>query len=100
MTPESVATVYSRPGCGQCTATVRALDSHEISFTLVDLSQDPAAVLRVRELGYQQVPVVVAGSDHWSGFRPDKISQLAEIGEEFGISPATVRRIDAAAQAE
>jgi len=28
-------------------------------------------------LGYLQAPVVVAGTDHWSGFRPDRIKTLA-----------------------
>jgi glutaredoxin-like protein NrdH len=27
-------------------------------------------------LGYLQAPVVVAGENHWSGFRPDEISKL------------------------
>jgi glutaredoxin-like protein NrdH len=26
---------------------------------------------------YLQAPVVVAGNDHWSGFRPDRIKALA-----------------------
>ena len=28
-------------------------------------------------LGYLQAPVVVAGNEHWSGFRPDRIKALA-----------------------
>ena len=28
-------------------------------------------------LGYLQAPVVVAGDSHWSGFRPDRIKELA-----------------------
>ena len=31
----------------------------------------------IKALGYQQAPVVFAGGDHWSGFRPDKIRALA-----------------------
>jgi len=42
-------TVYSKPRCPQCDATYRA----------------------------QQAPVVVAGEDHWSGFRPDRIKAVA-----------------------
>ena len=45
--------------------------------TAIDLSQDDAALNRVTELGYRQAPVVVAGADHWSGFRPDMIARLA-----------------------
>ena len=35
------------------------------------------AMARVTELGYRQAPVVIAGEDHWSGFRPDMIGALA-----------------------
>lgn len=69
-------TVYSKPSCVQCTATYRALDRQGLAYEVVDLSQDEAALAKVRELGYQQAPVVVTGQDHWSGFRPDKISAL------------------------
>jgi glutaredoxin-like protein NrdH len=31
----------------------------------------------VKSLGYVQAPVVVAGEDHWSGFRPDKIKAIS-----------------------
>jgi protein involved in ribonucleotide reduction len=31
----------------------------------------------VKSLGYLQAPVVVTDEDHWSGFRPDKIDELA-----------------------
>lgn len=69
-------TVYSKPACVQCTATYRALDRLGVDYTIIDLAQDEQALDTVRDMGYQQVPVVVAGNDHWSGFRPDKISAL------------------------
>ena len=71
-------TVYSKPACVQCNATVRALDKKGIEYKVVDMSQDIDALERVRALGYMQAPVVMAGSDHWSGFRPDKIASLEE----------------------
>lgn len=70
-------TVYSKPACVQCVATYRALDRSGISYEVIDLTTDEQALSTVKELGYLQVPVVVAGSDHWSGFRPDKISALS-----------------------
>lgn len=69
-------TVYSKPACVQCTATYRALDRLGVAYEIVDVSQDGDALEKVRGLGYQQVPVVIAGEDHWSGFRPDKIGSL------------------------
>lgn len=71
-------TVYTKPACVQCTATYRALDSKGIEYNVLDLSEDDAALKTVKELGYLQAPVVVADDDHWSGFRPDKIAELAD----------------------
>ena len=69
-------TVYSKPACVQCTATTRELDRKGIPYDYVDLTKDDAARDLVQGLGYMQAPVVVAGEDHWSGFRPDKIGTL------------------------
>lgn len=71
-------TVYTKPACVQCNATYRALDAKGIECVIHDLSEDPTALEAVKALGYLQAPVVVAGEDHWSGFRPDKIDELAE----------------------
>lgn len=70
-------TVYSKPACVQCTATTRALVARGLDFDLVDLTEDADALARITELGYRQAPVVMAGGDHWAGFRPDKISALS-----------------------
>lgn len=71
--------VYSKPACVQCVATYRALDKQGIAYDVVDLTLDHVALTTVRDLGYQSVPVVIAGEDHWSGFRPDKINALAQL---------------------
>ncbi len=73
-------TVYSKPACVQCNATVRALDKKGVEYDVVDMSQDMDALERVRALGYMQAPVVMTDSDHWSGFRPDKIAELHDAG--------------------
>ncbi len=69
--------VFSKPSCVQCTATYRALDKLGLDYEVVDLAADEAALTEVLAMGYQQVPVVVDGDDHWSGFRPDKIKASA-----------------------
>ena len=69
--------VYSKPACVQCTATTRALDRQGADYKIIDISSDAEAFAFVQELGYRQVPVVVAGERHWAGFRPDMISSLA-----------------------
>ncbi|MGP5220682.1 glutaredoxin-like protein NrdH [Arthrobacter rhombi] len=71
-------TVYSKPACVQCNATYRALDKNGINYRKVDVTQDDEALERIRALGYMQAPVVLTSdNDHWSGFRPDKIDELA-----------------------
>ncbi len=70
-------TVYTKPACVQCNATYKALEKQGISYDVVDITEVPAARDSVMALGYLQAPVVVAGSEHWSGFRPDRIRALA-----------------------
>lgn len=71
-------TVYTKPACVQCNATYKALDKHGLGYDVVDISQDPEAREYVMALGYLQAPVVVAGDEHWSGFRPDRLNMLAK----------------------
>lgn len=70
-------TVYTKPSCVQCTATYRALDSKGIEYEVLDVSTDEQALETVKALGYLQAPVVIADDEHWSGFRPDRIDDLA-----------------------
>ncbi|MGO1401594.1 MAG: glutaredoxin-like protein NrdH [Flaviflexus sp.] len=70
-------TVYTKPACVQCNATTRALNKAGLAYDTVDLTEDAEALEAVKALGYQQAPVVMAGGDHWAGFRPDKIKALA-----------------------
>ncbi|MFI8664151.1 glutaredoxin-like protein NrdH [Rhodococcus qingshengii] len=69
-------TVYTKPACVQCNATYRALDKAGIEYNVIDITENAQARDYVMSLGYLQAPVVVAGENHWSGFRPDEISKL------------------------
>ena len=70
-------TVYTKPDCSQCDMTKFWLEMKGFDYTAVDVTQDPAALAAVQELGYLQAPVVViatAGGDvHWSGFQPERL---------------------------
>ena len=79
-------TVYSKPACVQCTATTRALDAKGITYEVVDLTQDAAAMDKVTALGYRQAPVVIAGDLHWAGFNPPMIDKILEM--DLGASPS------------
>lgn len=83
-------TVYSKPRCPQCDATARLLNRMGAPYTKVDVTEDDVAYAFVKQLGYQQVPVVVVrdrhvegdGRDgniveHWSGFNPDRVKRAA-----------------------
>ena len=83
-------TVYSKPRCPQCDATARLLNRMGAPYTKVDVTVDDVAYAFVKQLGYQQVPVVVVrdrhvegdGRDgniveHWSGFNPDRVKRAA-----------------------
>ena len=72
-----MVTVYTLPSCVQCDSTKRVLTRSSVEFEVVDLSADSDAMDYVRSLGYTAAPVVVVGEDHWSGFRPDKLSALS-----------------------
>ena len=69
-------TVYTKPACVQCNATYKALEKQGIAYEKVDITLDTQARDYVMALGYLQAPVVVAGNEHWSGFRPDRIKAL------------------------
>jgi glutaredoxin-like protein NrdH len=48
-----------------------------VEYREVDLSVNEEAYQMVKALGYSAAPVVVAGEEHWSGFRPERIQSLA-----------------------
>ena len=84
-------TVYSKPRCPQCDATARLLKKMGAPYTKVDVTEDDVAYAFVKNMGYQQVPVVVVRDrhattdgervdnivEHWSGFNPDRVKRAA-----------------------
>ncbi|GAB93587.1 glutaredoxin-like protein NrdH [Gordonia rhizosphera] len=69
--------MYTKPACVRCHTTRAALDKAGLDYTVIDISVDDTARDYVMSQGYLQAPVVVAGDDHWSGFRPDNFKRLA-----------------------
>jgi glutaredoxin-like protein NrdH len=70
-------TVYTKPACPQCRATLRALARAGLDYETIDISTDTQGRDFVMSLGHLLAPVVIAGDRHWSGFRPDHIADLA-----------------------
>lgn len=75
----AAVTVYSQPNCVQCDMTKKQLERLGVEHDTVDVSADPEAHAYVKSLGYSSAPVVVAGDQHWCGFRPDRLKEL--VGE-------------------
>ncbi|MDM2164705.1 glutaredoxin-like protein NrdH [Mycobacteroides abscessus] len=74
----NTVTVYTKPACVQCNATFKALEKQGIEYRKIDVTEDAKAHEYVTSLGYLQAPVVVVDADtHFSGFRPDRIKDLA-----------------------
>ena len=67
--------------CVQCRLTKQVMDAVGVAYADIDLTDPNNAAARdfvTDDLGYSSAPVVVVdGHDHWTGFRPDRIRQLA-----------------------
>ena len=67
-------TLYTKKRCQQCKLTKLWLDEHGVHYQAVDIIENKKAAERLKQLGYQAVPVVVIHAEpetSWSGFRPD-----------------------------
>lgn len=69
-------TVYTIPNCPGCDQTKKYLDKKELAYSTIDITEDNAARDLVFGLGFKAAPVVIAGEDAWSGFRPDRLAKL------------------------
>ena len=69
-------TIYTKNDCVQCHATKRAMETRGFKFDMINIDHHPEAVDMLREQGFRQLPVVIAGETRWSGFRPDMINRL------------------------
>ena len=69
-------TVYSKADCMQCNFTKKWLKERNIPYTELNIKEDEEALLKVKEMGYQAVPVIVTEDDSWYGFQPDKLAKL------------------------
>ena len=67
-------TVYTKKRCKQYKLIKLWLDEHGVDYHLGDMVENKAAGEKIKQLGYQTVPVVIIHDEpetSWSGFRPD-----------------------------
>lgn len=80
-------TVYTKPGCHECKATIRQMDRLEIPYTAIDVTKDHAAQQRLREQLSLSLPRVEVTAmpynssgptvhETWNRYRPTKIEEL------------------------
>ncbi|WP_019180073.1 glutaredoxin domain-containing protein [Microbacterium yannicii] len=82
MTSPSTITVFGADWCRDCVRTKRQLDGLGVSYTYVDLVQDPAAADVARDIsGRTNIPVVVYpdASHHVEPSDADVESKLREL---------------------
>lgn len=71
-------TVYSKTDCMQCNFTKKWLKERNILFTELNVEEDDEALSKIKEMGYQAVPVIVTETENWYGFQPDKLAKLVK----------------------
>ena len=72
--------VFSAPSCVACNTTKMFLRKAELRYIEIDVTQDESALDKCKNMGFTELPVVVAGDHAWSGFRYDNLHALkAEI---------------------
>jgi len=76
-----IVNIYGKPDCLECEATRRHLNKYNVEYLEIDVSTDEEALAYVQSLGYAKLPVIVAGDDHWFGFRPEKLAHLKRFGK-------------------
>ena len=69
-------TVITSPGCQPCRITKMMLTNQGVDYQERNVADDPDALELAKSLGYSTSPVVIAGEQNWSGFRPDLIAAL------------------------
>jgi len=66
-----VLTIFSQPGCVQCTAAERHAKNKNIPYEKIDVTETPEAYTLVSEWGYKRVPVLFWEGEHVGGFDPN-----------------------------
>ena len=69
--------IYTLPACVQCESTKRWLSKNGIEYSEIKLQEAREDLERLKSLGFSQAPIVEAGESLWSGFRLDKLQDLA-----------------------
>lgn len=73
--------VYSKPNCGQCTATKKWLSRDGVKYSELDMTEQILAY--GKSIGAMSAPIVIVRNDEgvitdaWGGFKPSNLKDLA-----------------------
>lgn len=74
----TVTVYHIGPTCVQCNQTKNMMKRLDIPFNEVDLRENPDIAERFKEQGHLTAPIVTVGEKVWSGFRFERIKDLAK----------------------
>ena len=72
-----MVTIYSKNNCVQCKMTKRFLDTNHVEYREINLDEQPEYIEHVKNLGFNDAPVIQTATDAFSGFQPNKLKQLS-----------------------
>jgi glutaredoxin-like protein NrdH len=73
-------TIFSKPGCIQCTQTTKKFDAAGLEYQVKDISKSAEWEQEARSFeGFRSFPVVFAGEISWGGYNPDKIAEVISL---------------------
>ena len=71
--------VYSKPDCMQCNFIKKFLEDNGIEHDIIDVTENPDVLEKVKSWGFQSLPVVETPNETFFGFRPDILSTFKEL---------------------
>lgn len=70
--------VLTSSTCTACDATKKTLNKYGVPFEEINVDQDEAMRQEALSMGYLSLPVVIVDDEtSWSGFRYDRLRELA-----------------------
>jgi len=71
-------TLYGQPSCGPCKPIRKKLDAEQVPYDYVDISNNPAAVARLRDAKMTGTPIIETETDTFSALDTDKLNAAIE----------------------
>lgn len=69
-------TIYTTENCPACQHTKNWMDRRGISYEVKRLADSMAVMELAAARGFTAAPIVIVGTESWSGFRPDLIDLI------------------------